>query len=135
MIKTATWNKKAMAAACEGGYLNATDVADYLVRKGLPFRTAHGVSARLVRAAIEKNCRLEELDFSEYQKASSLFEKDIFQKITTAECVNARVITGGPSPKAVEKQLEQLETFIKENALSSKKSASDDWDKIFENFS
>ena len=58
-----------MAAACNGGYLNATDVADYLVRKGLPFRTAHGVSAGLVRLAIEKNCSLEELDFAEYQKA------------------------------------------------------------------
>ncbi len=135
MIKTASWNKKTMAAACDGGYLNATDVADYLVRKGLPFRTAHGVSAGLVRIAIEKNCRLEELDFSEYQKASVLFEKDIFQKITPQQCVNARTITGGPSPKAVENQLEMLKSFIKENTLSSKKSSSDDWDKIFENFS
>ena len=135
MVKTATWNKKTMASACEGGYLNATDVADYLVRKGLPFRTAHGVSARLVRSAIEKNCRLEDLDFAEYQKESPLFQKDIFAKITTQECVNARTITGGPSPKAVENQLAQLEAFIKENAHSSKKSSSDDWDKIFENFS
>ena len=135
MVKSASWKKKTMAAACQGGYLNATDVADYLVRKGLPFRTAHGVSARLVRRAIEKNCRLEELDFAEYKKESHLFEKDIFQKITTTECVNARAITGGPAPKAVEGQLAQLEAFIKENALSSKKSASDDWDKIFENFS
>ena len=135
MVKTAGWNKKEMAQACEGGYLNATDVADYLVRKGMPFRTAHGVSARLVRTAIEKNCRLEDLDFAEFKKESELFTKDIFQKITTNECVNARTITGGPSPKAVENQLAQLEAFIKENALSSKKSASDDWDKIFENFS
>ncbi len=63
MIRTATWNKENMAKGCEGGYLNATDVADYLVRKGLPFRTAHGVSAGLVRIAIEKNCKLEELSF------------------------------------------------------------------------
>ena len=108
MIKTARWNKKAMAGACDGGYLNATDVADYLVRKGLPFRTAHGVSAGLVRLAIEKNCRLEELDFSEYQKASPLFKKDIYELIPPAACVETRALTGGPAPKAVEKQIEQL---------------------------
>ena len=87
MVKTARWNKKAMAAACDGGYLNATDIADYLVRKGMPFRTAHGVSAGLVRIAIEKGCSLEELDFAEYQKASPLFKKDIFELITPQKCV------------------------------------------------
>ncbi len=113
MVKTARWNKKAMAAACDGGYLNATDVADYLVRKGLPFRTAHGVSAGLVRLAIEKNCRLEELDFAEYQKASPLFKKDIFELITPGKCVEIRKTTGGPSPLAVEKQIEELNLFLK----------------------
>ena len=77
MIRTAKWNTSVMTASCDGGYLNATDIADYLVRKGLPFRTAHGVSAGLVRIAIEKNCRLEELSFEEYAAASPLFEKDI----------------------------------------------------------
>ena len=113
MVKTARWNKKAMAQACDGGYLNATDVADYLVRKGLPFRTAHGVSAGLVRLAIEKNCRLEELDFAEYKKASPLFKEDIFELITPQKCVEIRKTTGGPSSLAVEKQIEQLNAFIK----------------------
>ena len=135
MVKTATWNKKNMAAACQGGYLNATDVADYLVRKGLPFRTAHGVSAGLVRLAIEKNCSLEELDFAEYQKASPLFKKDIYELITPQKCVEIRKLTGGPSPQAVEIQLEALTDFIKKNTPSSKKTDSDDWDIIFENFS
>ena len=135
MVKTASWNKKTMAAACDGGYLNATDVADYLVRKGLPFRTAHGVSAGLVRIAIEKNCALEELDFEEYKKASPLFKKDIFELITPQNCVEIRSVTGGPAAAAVEKQLEVLQAFVKENTQSSKKSDSDDWDKIFENFS
>ena len=115
MVKTARWNKKTMAAACDGGYLNATDIADYLVRKGLPFRTAHGVSAGLVRIAIEKNCRLEELDFTEYQKASPLFKKDIYELITPQKCVEIRKTTGGPSPLAVEKQIEQLSAFIAAN--------------------
>ncbi len=135
MVKTATWNKKAMAKGCDGGYLNATDVADYLVRKGLPFRTAHGVSAGLVRIAIDKGCALEELDFSEYQKASVLFKKDIYELITPQKCVELRGITGGPAPQAVQTQLDKLLAFVKEKSPSSKKSDSDDWDKIFENFS
>ena len=135
MVKTAKWNKAVMAKGCDGGYLNATDVADYLVRKGLPFRTAHGVSAGLVRLAIEKNCRLEELDFAEYQKVSPLFKKDIYDLITPQKCVEIRTTTGGPSSAAVDIQLKGLNDFIKENAPSSKKTDSDDWDKIFENFS
>ena len=115
MVKTARWNKKTMAQACDGGYLNATDVADYLVRKGMPFRTAHGVSASLVRLAIQKGCRLEELDFSEYQKASPLFKKDIFELITPQKCVEIRKTTGGPSPQAVQKQIDQLSAFIAAN--------------------
>ncbi|MBO4629970.1 MAG: argininosuccinate lyase [Treponema sp.] len=115
MVKTARWNKKTMAQACDGGYLNATDVADYLVRKGMPFRTAHGVSASLVRLAIEKGCRLEELDFSQYQKASPLFKKDIFELITPQKCVEIRKTTGGPSPQAVQKQIDQLSAFIAAN--------------------
>ena len=117
MVRTAGWNKAVMAQGCDGGYLNATDIADYLVRKGMPFRTAHGVSAGLVRIAIEKKCRLEELDFSEYQAASSLFEKDIFDLITPAKCVEIRKTTGGPAPSEVEKQIEKLTAFVEENTL------------------
>ena len=125
MVRTAKWNTKVMAAACDGGYLNATDIADYLVRKGMPFRTAHGVSAGLVRIAIEKDCRLEELDFSEYEKASPLFEKDIFELITPAKCVEIRKTSGGPAADQVQKQIEKLSEFIKENTSSDKDSIGD----------
>ncbi len=118
MVRTANWNKSVMAAGCDGGYLNATDIADYLVRKGMPFRTAHGVSAGLVRIAIEKNCRLEELDFAEYQAASNLFEKDIFDLITPAKCVEIRKTIGGPAPSEVQKQIEKLSAFVKDNTSS-----------------
>ncbi len=118
MVRTATWNKTVMTAGCDGGYLNATDIADYLVRKGMPFRTAHGVSAGLVRIAIEKNCRLEELSFAEYEAASNLFEKDIFELITPAKCVEIRKTIGGPSPSEVQKQIDKLSAFIKDNATS-----------------
>lgn len=113
MISTAKWNVKTMEDACQGGFLNATDVADYLVRKGLPFRTAHGVSARLVRSAIEKNCRLEYLDFSEYQAASELFEKDIYSFISPKACVESRKTTGGPAAEKVEEQISELSDFVK----------------------
>ena len=125
MVRTADWNKELMAAACDGGYLNATDIADYLVRKGMPFRTAHGVSAGLVRIAIEKNCRLEELDFTEYEKASNLFEKDIFELIKPEKCVEIRKTIGGPSPSEVQKQIEKLSAFIKDNTLTEEDSIDD----------
>ena len=125
MVRTAKWNKSVMAAGCDGGYLNATDIADYLVRKGMPFRTAHGVSAGLVRIAIEKNCRLEELSFAEYEAASPLFEKDIFDLITPEKCVEIRRTIGGPAPSEVQKQIEKLSAFIKENTLKDNDSFDD----------
>ena len=135
MVKTASWNKDKMAAGCDGGYLNATDIADYLVRKGMPFRTAHGVSASLVRISIEKNCKLEELDYSEYQKASDLFEKDIFDVITPQNCVEIRKTTGGPSSEKVQKQIDTLNNFVANNTNNSDLNAEeDDWDLIFENY-
>ncbi|MDY5918896.1 MAG: argininosuccinate lyase [Treponema sp.] len=134
MVRTAKWNEKNMAEGCQGGFLNATDVADYLVRKGMPFRTAHGVSAKLVRSAIEKNCKLEELDFSEYKKASPLFENDIFDLITSKKCVEIRNITGGPASEQVQKQIDVLEKFVQDNIKNQTiDSDKEEWDLVFEN--
>ena len=135
MVRTAKWNTKKMAEGCQGGFLNATDVADYLVRKGMPFRTAHGVSARLVRTAIEKDCKLEDLDFSCYQKESELFEKDIYDLITPEKCVEIRKTIGGPASEMVQKQIEKLSAFVEENSKNPGKDAEESqWDLIFENF-
>ena len=134
MVRTAKWNEKNMADSCQGGFLNDTDVADYLVRKGMPFRTAHGVSAKLVRSAIEKNCKLEELDFSEYKKASPLFENDIFDLITSKKCVEIRNITGGPASEQVQKQIDVLEKFVQDNIKNQTiDSDKEEWDLVFEN--
>lgn len=113
MISTAKWNKDKMAAACSGGYLNATDVADYLVRKGMPFRTAHGVSAKAVRLAIDKNCELEQLSMEEWKDCSDLIDEDIYSVITSKACVEARKTTGGPAAEKVEEQINELRIFIK----------------------
>lgn len=134
MVRTAKWNEKKMSESCEDGFLNATDVADYLVRKGMPFRTAHGVSAKLVRSAIENNCKLEELDFSEYKKASQLFENDIFELITSKKCVEIRNITGGPASEQVQKQIDVLEKFVQDNIKNQTiDSDKEEWDLVFEN--
>ena len=134
MVRTAKCNEKNMAESCEGGFLNATDVADYLLRKGMPFRTAHGVSAKLVRSAIEKNCKLEEIDFSEYKKASPLFENDIFDLITSKKCVEIRNITGGPASEQVQKQIDVLEKFVQDNIKNQTiDSDKEEWDLVFEN--
>ena len=113
MISTAKWNYKKMADACRGGYLNATDVADYLVRKGMPFRTAHGVSAKAVRMSIEKNCELEELSMEEWKSCSELIDDDIYGLITPAACAEARKTLGGPAAERVEEQIAELKKFCK----------------------
>jgi len=116
MISSAKWNLKAMNDACQDGFLNATDVADYLVRKGMPFRTAHGVSAHSVRLAIEKGCRLEDLSLEEFKSCSELIDSDIFSIIPPEACVNARRTDGGPAEDKVMEQINGLKSFLKKNA-------------------
>ncbi|MCR4789996.1 MAG: argininosuccinate lyase, partial [Treponemataceae bacterium] len=111
MIESASWNLDVMENACKEGFLNATDVADYLVCKGMPFRTAHGVSASCVRLAIEKKCHLEDLSIEEFKSASPLFENDIYQVIEPKKCVNARKTIGGPAQEKVMEQISALKEF------------------------
>jgi argininosuccinate lyase len=112
MIASAKWNTQQMASACESGFLNATDIADYLVRKGMSFRTAHGVSAKAVRIAIEKKCRLEDLSAAEFKSCSELIDDDIYRLITPSACVASRKTEGGTAPECVKKQIEQLRKFV-----------------------
>ena len=114
MIKTAGFNLKRMKAACTGGFLEATDTAEYLVRKGLPFRTAHETAAAIVRECIEKGHKqISALTLNELKNHSKLFEEDIFKTITPAACVKARNLPGGPSPKEVKRQIKVLRKIIK----------------------
>lgn len=113
MISSAKWNIAKMAEGCKGGYLNATDVADYLVRKGMPFRTAHGVSAKAVRIAIEKNCELEELSMDVWKNCSDLIDDDIYNWISAKACVEARKTIGGPASERVAEQIAELSKFVK----------------------
>ena len=113
MIKTAQFNVKRMKAACTGGFLEATDTAEYLVRKGFPFRAAHEAAASLVRDCIEAGHKhISALTLAQLKKRSKLFEEDIYKLITPSACVKAREIPGGPAPKEVRRQIKLLRKKI-----------------------
>ena len=113
MVETMSVNVDRMRDAASKGFINATDCADYLTIRGLPFREAYGVIGGLVKYCIEEDLTLEELPLETYQSFHGLFEKDIYSVIDLFTCVNKRDIEGGPAPSAVKKQLallkEQLE--------------------------
>jgi len=111
MIGTASWNVEKMAASCVGGHANATDLADYLVRKGMPFRVAHEVSAKSVRYCIEHNINLEEMPIEEYKKISDLIDSDIYEVLPPKACAFIRKTTGGPAPERVKEQISELNEF------------------------
>lgn len=102
-------NEEKMFKACKDGYLNATDLADYLVKKGLTFRDAHHISARLVKYATGLGESLEDLSFDVYKNESDLFEKDVYQAIDLRKCLNKRSSLGGPSEKEVIRQIVYVE--------------------------
>ncbi len=99
--------------AASGGYILATDLADYLVRKGQPFRTAHEAVAKLVSYAVEKRKALSELELAEYQQFSPLFSEDVF-KITVESSVAARDNTGGTAPGQVAKSLAEARKMLED---------------------
>lgn len=116
MIASAKWNLDRMAASVEGGFANATDVAEYLVRKGMPFRTAHGVAARTVRMAIDAGLdKIEDLSMEELQLCSPLFDEDIYALISPRECVENRNTTGAPSSVKTLEQIRGLAKFCKKS--------------------
>lgn len=115
MIASAKWKVQNLERSVEGGFANATDVAEYLVRKGMPFRTAHSVAASAVRKALDKGLsKIEDLSLADLQSCSPLIGEDIFGKISPRACMEGRKTTGGPSPERVREQLETLESFCKE---------------------
>ncbi len=113
MISTLTVCEDNMKAAAGKGFINATDLADYLVKKGLPFRTAYKISGEIVAQCIKENKILETLTLEEYKKHSNLFEEDLYNEISLEACVNKRISKGGTSVKSVEEQIEAVKEKIK----------------------
>ena len=103
MVDTMKFRKDVMEASARNGFTNATDAADYLVMKGIPFRDAHGIIGRLVLYCIDKDCALDDLSLKEFQTFSEAFGEDIYDAISMETCVEKRLTTGAPGVAAMEK--------------------------------
>lgn len=112
MINTMTVKKEIMKKAASGGFTNATDLADYLVLKGIPFRSAHEISGRLVHYCIEKGTDLSSLTLEEMQSVSDRIEQDVYQAIDVLNCVHQRTIPGSPAPETVKSSLQRCEEWL-----------------------
>ena len=112
MLETMNILSENMREAAAKGFINATDCADYLVKKGIPFRDAYTITGKLVRLCIEKNLTLETLPIEEYKKLCSKFEEDIFEAINLETCVMQRKVAGGPAIESVKAQIEYIKNKI-----------------------
>ncbi len=105
MMESATFNTENMKAAAAKGFINATDCADYLTKKGVPFRDAYNITGQLVRDCIAAGETLESLSLESYKAAHEAFEADIYDAIDLLNCVSKRTVEGGPAPVMVAKQI------------------------------
>lgn len=112
MIETMHVIKENMYAAAQGGFINATDLADYLTKKGLPFRSAYKLVGQIVAYCIENGLVLETMPLEKYKGFSELFESDLFNEISLETCVSKRISAGGTGPDSVEKQIEFVKDYI-----------------------
>ena len=112
MIQTMKFRKDRMEKSALGGFTNATDAADYLVNKGMPFREAHGVIGRMVLYCIEKNCAIDDLSMEELKNLSDKFEEDIYEAIALKTCVEKRLTIGGPGKAAMEQMIKDSKKYL-----------------------
>ena len=117
MLRTLKFNKENMEKSAMMGFTNATDAADYLVVKGMPFRDAHSVIGRLVLHCIDKKCAIDDLKIDELKGFSELFDEDIYDAISLETCVNKRLTVGAPRPVVMKKVIDVNEAFLKEFKL------------------
>ncbi len=106
MVDVMIVDEESMYESAKKGYLNATDVADYLVTKGMPFRDAYNVSGKIVSYCLGRGCALEELPMEEYKQFSDKFEDDVYHRLALKTCVERRNSAGGTSPASVRAQIE-----------------------------
>ena len=122
MLATMKFQEQRMKESAVNGFTNATDAADYLVLKGVPFRDAHGIIGRLVLYCIQKGCSIDELSIEELKQISPVFEADVYEAISLKTCVEKRLTIGAPGQKAMEDVIRQSREFLsglwfeKENA-------------------
>lgn len=121
MFETLTVKVYNMRKAASGGFINATDCADYLVRKGLPFRDAYKIVGKLISYCIEHGEYLETLTLKDFLSMCGQFDGSVYEAISLRTCVNGRNVDGGPGMDAVAKQMQSLKDFIAENDAKTKK--------------
>ena len=114
MLDTLTVLPKNMRAAASGGFINATDCADYLTKKGMPFREAYMIVGRLVNMCIKAGETLDTLPLKDFRSISNLFDADVYQALELKTCVNGRKVYGGPAKEAVEQQIANIKAFVEE---------------------
>ena len=114
MLSTCTFRTENMARSAEGGFTNATDAADYLVKKGMAFRDAHAVIGHLVLHCVKENKAILDLSLKELKTFSELFEEDVFEACSMRACVTLRDVTGGPAPGRVQETIAAGERFLAE---------------------
>lgn len=115
MIETMKVLPDNMRKAAAGGFINATDCADYLTKKGIPFRDAYKATGELVAVCIEKGTTLEELPLEEYRKICDVFDEGVYQAITLEKCANDRKVLGGPNSGNVKAQAQRIKKLLEKN--------------------
>jgi len=112
MMSSIKFNKDKMSVSARNGFTNATDAADYLVMKGVPFRDAHGIIGQLVLCCIEKGISIDEMSLEELKAISPVFEEDIYDAISMETCVNKRLTIGAPGHDAMLKEIAACKEFL-----------------------
>ena len=112
MFETMRFNVENMKQAALGGFINATDCADYLTKKGVPFRDAYRTIGELVAWCIAHHCALNDVELDVLKQFHPLFEEDVYAAIDLQTCVAQRKVPGGPAPEAVQAQISALTQFI-----------------------
>ena len=112
MIETMTTRKDKMYAAAGEGFINATDLADYLVKKGQPFRSAYKTVGQIVGKCVLEGKTLESMTLSEYKEFDDLFDEDLYAEIDLRNCVEKRISAGGTSVASIEVQIDYIKKFL-----------------------
>ncbi len=112
MLATMKFNKDVMASSAKNGFTNATDAADYLVNKGVPFRDAHGIIGRVVLYCIDKGIAIDDMSLDELKEMSPVFDEDIYDAISMSTCVNKRLTTGAPGHDAMLEEIAACKNYL-----------------------
>ena len=119
MIRTCQFRPDVMEASAKHGFTNATDAADYLVEKGVPFRDAHGIIGRMVLYCIDHKKALDDLSLEEFRQFSDRFDADIYEAISLRTCVEKRLTEGAPSARSMDREIAACRAYLSEETDGS----------------